>query len=61
MAEDLPAEAFAKHDRDPDPLFYAQPRFVTHIDDAAIAGSLRVGGSAICRMRSPTPASPVTA
>jgi SAM-dependent methyltransferase len=37
MAEDLPAEAFAKHDRDPDPLFYAQPRFVTHIDDAAIA------------------------
>ena len=40
MAKDLPelpAEAFAKHDRDPDPLFYAQPRFVTHIDDAAIA------------------------
>jgi hypothetical protein len=40
MAEDLPdflPEAFAKHDRDPDPIFYAQPRFVTHIDGAAIA------------------------
>lgn len=40
MAEGLPdflPEAFAKHDRDPDPIFYAQPRFVTHIDDAAIA------------------------
>ncbi|MCJ2137454.1 methyltransferase domain-containing protein [Methylobacterium sp. J-026] len=34
---DFPREAFAKHDRDPDPLFYAQPRFVTHIDAAAIA------------------------
>jgi SAM-dependent methyltransferase len=34
---DLPAEAFSKHDREPDLLFYAQPRFVTHIDDAAIA------------------------
>ncbi|WP_457107549.1 class I SAM-dependent methyltransferase [Methylobacterium sp. P5_C11] len=33
----LPPEAFAKHDREPDPVFYAQPRFVTHIDDAAIA------------------------
>lgn len=40
MAQDLPElppDAFAKHDRDPDPLFYAHPRFVTHIDDAAIA------------------------
>ena len=34
---DLPPEAFAKHNREPDPFFYAQPRFVTHIDDAAIA------------------------
>jgi SAM-dependent methyltransferase len=34
---DLPPDAFAKHDRDPDPMFYAQPRFVTHIDAAAIA------------------------
>ncbi|WP_407530642.1 class I SAM-dependent methyltransferase [Methylobacterium oryzisoli] len=34
---DLPPEAFAKLDRSPDPLFYAQPRFVTHIDAAAIA------------------------
>ncbi|MGU3467667.1 class I SAM-dependent methyltransferase [Methylobacterium sp. C33D] len=34
---DFPPEAFAKHDRRPDPAFYAQPRFVTHIDDAAIA------------------------
>jgi len=32
----LPPEAFAKEDRTPDVLFYAQPRFVAHIDDAAI-------------------------
>jgi len=34
---DFPPEAFLKSDRDPDPLFYAHPRFVTHIDAAAIA------------------------
>lgn len=34
---ELPPEAFAKEDPSPDPLFYAQPRFVTHIDDRAIA------------------------
>lgn len=33
----FPPEAFAKSDPSPDPLFYRQPRFVTHIDDAAIA------------------------
>lgn len=33
----LPAQAFAKHDASPDPLFYAQPRFVAHIDAGAIA------------------------
>ena len=33
----LPARAFTKLDTTPDPLFYAQPRLVTHIDDAAIA------------------------
>ncbi len=33
---ELPPAAFAKQDRTPDTLFYAQPRFVTHIDDAAI-------------------------
>ncbi len=32
----LTPEAFAKQDPAPDALFYAQPRFVTHIDDAAI-------------------------
>ncbi|KQT10104.1 methyltransferase type 11 [Methylobacterium sp. Leaf399] len=32
----FPPEAFAKQDRTPDGLFYAQARFVTHIDDAAI-------------------------
>jgi|SRR5579862_2042117 len=41
MAEDdlpeLPPRAFEKQDPSPDPLFYAQPRFVTHIDDHAIA------------------------
>ena len=34
---DLPAQAFAKRDPSPDTLFYAAPRFVTHIDDRAIA------------------------
>ena len=32
----LPPEAFAKEDETPDALFYDQPRFVTHIDDAAV-------------------------
>lgn len=34
---ELPPEAFAKEDPSPDPLFYTTPRFVTHIDDGAIA------------------------
>ncbi len=34
---ELPAHAFAKRDPSPDGLFYAAPRFVTHIDDRAIA------------------------
>ena len=34
---ELPPEAFLKEDASPDPLFYQQPRFVTHIDDGAIA------------------------
>ena len=38
----LPAAAFDKMDRDADALFYAQPRFVTHIDDGAIAAVTRV-------------------
>lgn len=33
----LPPEAFAKEDRSPDRLFYASPRFVTHIDERAVA------------------------
>ena len=33
----LPADAFSKADTSPDPAFYTQPRFVTHIDDGAIA------------------------
>jgi SAM-dependent methyltransferase len=33
----LPAAAFDKADPSPDSAFYAQPRFVTHIDDGAIA------------------------
>jgi hypothetical protein len=40
MTEDLPelpAEAFLKEDASPDPQFYGQPRFVTHIDEGAIA------------------------
>ncbi|WP_246580777.1 methyltransferase type 11 [Deinococcus aestuarii] len=33
----LPRGAFRRLDETPDELFYRQPRFVTHIDDAAIA------------------------
>jgi SAM-dependent methyltransferase len=33
----LPKAAFDKVDPSPDAEFYAEPRFVTHIDDAAIA------------------------
>ena len=33
---DLPSEAFSRQDETPDEAFYQQPRFVTHIDDAAI-------------------------
>ena len=33
----FPAHAFAKQDAAPDRLFYAMPRFVTHIDEGAIA------------------------
>lgn len=32
----LPEAAFDKSDPSPDAVFYAQPRFVTHIDDGAI-------------------------
>ena len=34
---ELPAHAFAKRDPSSDLQFYAEPRFVTHIDDRAIA------------------------
>lgn len=34
---ELPPKAFRRADETPDERFYAQPRFVTHIDDAAIA------------------------
>jgi len=38
----LPAGAFDKADPSPDAEFYAFPRFVTHIDDGAIAAVTRV-------------------
>ncbi len=38
----LPEAAFDKADPTPDAEFYAFPRFVTHIDDAAIAAVTRV-------------------
>lgn len=41
MTEDglpnLPPHAFAKADLSPDAMFYVEPRFVTHIDDGAVA------------------------
>jgi SAM-dependent methyltransferase len=33
----LPAAAFRRYDESADPLFYSQPRFVTHIDEPAVA------------------------
>jgi SAM-dependent methyltransferase len=39
---ELPAAAFKKADPTPDRMFYAHPRFVTHIDDAAIAAVTQV-------------------
>lgn len=36
-AGELPAAAFRRHDESPDTAFYVAPRFVTHIDDGAIA------------------------
>ncbi len=56
---DLPPSAFAKADPSPDPLFYAEPRLVTHIDDAAVAtvtelyrGLLPAGGAILDLMSS---------
>jgi SAM-dependent methyltransferase len=37
MEPPLPAAAFRRPDESPDRAFYAAPRFVTHIDDGAIA------------------------
>jgi SAM-dependent methyltransferase len=37
MSADLPAAAFRRPDESPDGAFYAAPRFVTHIDDGAVA------------------------
>lgn len=37
MVEPLPAGFFERVDESPDALFYAAPRFVTHIDDETIA------------------------
>ena len=37
MIEGMAASWFSRLDESPDALFYATPRFVTHIDDAAIA------------------------
>ncbi len=34
---DLPSRAFDKVDASPDARFYAQPRFVAHVDDRALA------------------------
>jgi len=54
----LPPGAFDKADPSPDAAFYAFPRFVTHIDDAAIAAVTQVyrdklpPGSAVLDMMS---------
>jgi SAM-dependent methyltransferase len=55
----LPAAAFEKEDPSPDAAFYDFPRFVTHIDDGAIAAVTRIyretlpcGGSVLDLMSS---------
>lgn len=55
----LPPHALEKADRSPDPAFYMQPRFVAHIDDAAIAAvtklyraTLPAGGTVLDLMSS---------
>ena len=55
----LPEAAFTKADSSPDAEFYAFPRFVTHIDDGAIAAvtqayreSLPPGGAILDLMSS---------
>jgi SAM-dependent methyltransferase len=59
MSTDLPPAAFRRADESPDRTFYAAPRFVTHIDDAAIAAVtalyreyLPVGGAVLDCMSS---------
>jgi SAM-dependent methyltransferase len=55
----LPPSAFSRDDESPDAIFYSQPRFVTHIDDGAIAAVtqlyrefLPVGGAVLDLMSS---------
>ena len=36
-SDNLPPEAFRRYDETRDEAFYTQPRFVTHIDDSAVA------------------------
>ena len=54
----FPAGFFARADEEPDPVFYAVPRLVTHIDDGAIAAvgelyeELRVTGDVLDLMSS---------
>lgn len=43
----LPPEAFDKADPSPDAAFYDFPRFVTHIDDCAIASVTQVYGETL--------------
>lgn len=42
MADSLPATWFRRDDETPDEAFYTTPRFVTHIDDGAIAAVTRL-------------------
>ena len=56
---EFPPDAFRKADASPDGEFYRQPRFVTHIDDAAIAAvtelyreEVRAGGDVLDLMSS---------
>src|SRR5437016_163629 len=43
----LPRGAFGKLDRDPDELFYEEPRLVYHIDDNAVAALTQFYRSAL--------------
>lgn len=48
MTTPFPPRAFRRQDESPDPLFYREPRLVTHVDDATIAALTDYYRDALC-------------